>query len=160
MKEPPINEQLLFRPARPQDGAAIRELVFSILKERGLPTDAHTDADLDDVYEYYFAAGGDFRVLTTEAGAIVGSIGLKPVDKRTVELRKMYLRSAHRGQHHGKRMLEWAITRSRELGFKRITLETAAVLKEAIALYTSHGFRAYDSEKCSSRCDQTYELEL
>jgi GNAT superfamily N-acetyltransferase len=160
MKEPPGNQQLLFRPARPQDGPAIRELVFSILRERGLPTDAHTDADLDDVWGFYFAAGGDFRVLATEAGEIVGSIGLKPVDKRTIELRKMYLRPVHRGHHHGKRMLEWAITRSRELGFKRITLETAAVLKEAISLYTSHGFKAYDGEKCSSRCDQTYELEL
>ncbi|HEY5551427.1 MAG TPA: GNAT family N-acetyltransferase [Opitutaceae bacterium] len=160
MKEPSRSEQLLFRPARPEDGPAIRELVFSILKERRLPTDAHTDADLDDIYGHYFAAGGDFRVLTTEAGEIVGSIGLKPVDKRTIELRKMYLRATHRGQQHGKRMLAWAITRSRELGFKRITLETATVLKEAIALYSSHGFRPYDGEKCSSRCDQTYELEL
>ena len=160
MSEPSRNIQLLFRPARPEDGTAIRELVFSILRARGLPTDAHTDADLDDVYGFYFAAGGDFRVLATEAGEIVGSIGLKPVDKRTIELRKMYLRPEHRGQQHGKRMLEWAITRSRELGFKRITLETAAVLKEAISLYTSHGFRPYDGEKCSSRCDQTYELEL
>ena len=160
MRNPSRVEQLLFRPARPEDGPAIRELVFSILRERGLPTDAHTDDDLDDIYGHYFAVGGDFRVLATEAGEIVGSIGLKPVEKRTVELRKMYLRPAHRGHHHGRRMLEWAITRSRELGFKRMTLETAAVLKEAISLYTSHGFKPYDGEKCSSRCDQTYELEL
>jgi GNAT superfamily N-acetyltransferase len=160
MRKPSRVEQLLFRPARAGDEPAIRELVFSSLKERGLPTDAHTDADLDDVYEFYVAGGGDFRILATEAGAIVGSIGLKPVDKRTIELRKMYLHPAHRGHHHGKRMLEWAITRSRELGFKRITLETAAVLKEAISLYTSHGFKPYDGEKCSSRCDQTYELDL
>lgn len=160
MSEPSRDTQLLFRRATPDDGPAVRELVFSILKERGLPTDAHTDADLGDIYGHYFAAGGDFRVLTTEAGEIVGSIGLKPVDKRTIELRKMYLRPEYRGHHHGKRMLEWAITRSRELGHKRITLETAAVLKEAIALYTSHGFRPYDGEKCASRCDQTYELEL
>jgi putative acetyltransferase len=160
MDEPSRSEQLLFRRADPDDGPAVRELVFSILEERGLPTDAHTDADLEDLYSHYLAAGGDFRVLTTEAGEIVGSIGLKPVDKRTIELRKMYLRPEHRGRRHGRRMLEWAITRSRELGYKRITLETAAVLKEAIALYTSHGFKPYDGEKCSSRCDQTYELEL
>jgi len=160
MKDASKNAQLLFRRANPDDGPAVRDLVFSILRERGLSTDAHTDADLEDLYGHYFATGGDFRVLTTEAGEIVGSIGLKPVDKRTIELRKMYLRPEHRGHHHGKRMLEWAITRSRELGYKRITLETAAVLKEAISLYTSHGFKPYDGEKCSSRCDQTYELEL
>jgi putative acetyltransferase len=151
---------LLFRPARPEDGPSIRDLVFSILKHYGLPTDAHTDADLDDLYGHSFSTGGDFRVLTTEQGEVVGTIGLKPIDKQAIELRKMYLHIDHRGHHHGKRMLEWAITRSRELGFKRIALETAAVLKEAISLYTSHGFRPYEACQRSPRCDQTYELEL
>lgn len=160
MGEPSKIQQLLFRRADPDDGPAVRDLVFSILRERGLSTDAHTDADLEDLYGHYFATGGDFRVLTTEAGEIVGSIGLKPFDRRTIELRKMYLQPEHRGQHHGKRMLEWAITRSRELGYRRITLETAAALKEATALYTSHGFKACDGVKRPSRCDQAYELEL
>ena len=160
MPSPSQTKDMLFRRATLDDGPAVRELVLSILRERGLPTDAHTDADLYDIYGHYFATGGDFRVLTTQSGEIVGSVGLKPVDKRTVELRKMYLRPEHRGHHHGLRMLEWAITRSRELGFKRITLETAAVLKEAISLYTSHGFKPYDTCERSPRCDQTYELEL
>jgi GNAT superfamily N-acetyltransferase len=160
MGNPAKSVSLLFRRADPDDGPAVRDLVFSILRERGLATDAHTDADLEDLYGHYFATGGDFRVLTTEAGEIVGSIGLKPVDKRTIELRKMYLRPEHRGHHHGRRMLDWAVTRSRELGYKRITLETAAVLKEAISLYTSHGFKPYEACERSPRCDQSYELEL
>lgn len=160
MRGPTRNEQLLFRPASPEDGPAIRELVSSILRDNDLPTDAHTDADLADLYGHYFSVGGDFRVLTTPAGEIVGSVGLKPVDKRTIELRKMYLRAAYRGQHHGKRMLEWALTRARELGYKRMTLETAVVLKEAIALYTSHGFQPFEAGARSPRCDQTYELNL
>ena len=160
MKGPARSSELLFRRARPEEGPAIRELVFSILRDNNLPTDSHTDADLDDIYGHYFAAGGSFRVLTTMDGTIVGSVGLKPIDKQTVELRKMYLQPAYRGQRHGKRMLDWALTRARELGFKRITLETASVLKEAIALYKSHGFRVSDDEKSATRCDLTMEIDL
>ena len=160
MKGPARSSSLLFRRTRPDEGPAIRELVFSILRDNNLPTDAHTDSDLDDIYGHYFATGGSFRVLTTMDGTIVGSVGLKPVDKRTVELRKMYLLAEYRGQHHGKRMLEWALTRARELGFKRMILETAAVLKEAISLYASHGFRVYAGKKNASRCDVTMEIDL
>ena len=160
MKGPARSQALLFRRARPEDGPAIRKLVFSILAERGLPTDAHTDADLDDIHSFYLAGGGDFRVLTTAEGVVVGSVGLKPVDTRSVELRKMYLHADHRGHHHGKRMLEWALTRARELGFRRVTLGTAAVLKEAISLYMSQGFRPFAGEKCAARCDIMLELDL
>ena len=103
MKKPAETTALLFRRAQPEDGPAVRELIFSILRDNDLPTDAHTDADLDDIHAYYLATGGDFRVLTTPDGTVVGSVGLKPVDRRTIELRKMYLLAAYRGQHHGRR---------------------------------------------------------
>ena len=160
MSESSKETELLFRPAKPEDGPAIRELVFSILGHYGLPTDAHTDADLDDLYGHYFSTGGDFRVLSTESGEIVGTVGLKAIGGGTVELRKMYLHDAHRGRRHGKRMLEWALNRARELGYKRMILETAAVLTEAIALYTSHGFKRFEAKQCSPRCDATYEIDL
>lgn len=160
MNESVEKTSLLFRPARPENRPAIRGLVFSILKDYGLPTDAHTDADLDDLRGHYFSAGGDFRVLTAAGGEIVGTVGLKAIDARTVELRKMYLRAEHRGVRHGKRMLEWALTRARELGYKRMILETAVVLKQAIALYTAHGFKPFQAAQRSPRCDATFELEL
>ncbi len=46
------------------------------------------------------------------------------------------------------------------MGFKTMTLETATVLKEAIALYRSYGFKPYESTHLCWRCDQAYALEL
>ena len=135
--------------------------MFTVLGEYGLqPDPASTDADLDDIEGSYFARGGTFSVLEDEDGSVVGACGLCPVQGRTCELRKMYLRRTHRGRGLGKLLLEDALASARELGFTCVTLETASVLKEAIALYKRYGFVPCPSDHLAARCDQAYILEL
>jgi putative acetyltransferase len=149
------------RPADNKDCDNIAGLVYSILKEYDLkPDPACTDADIKDIESSYFDRGGTFFVLEAEDGSIIGAYGLYPIDEQTCELRKMYLHKAHRGKGLGKLLLEDALSRARQLGFERMILETASVLKEAIALYKSYGFVEYNPQHMSSRCDQAYVLEL
>ncbi len=149
------------RLANNKDCEKIASLVYSILEEYNLkPDPACTDADLKDIEQSYFEKGGTFYVLEERDGSIVGAYGLYPVESRTCELRKMYLHRSYRGKGLGKFLMESALSEARRLGFKRMTLETASVLKEAIALYKSYGFVEYQADHLSSRCDQAYELEL
>lgn len=149
------------RRATPADAAACLDLVVRTLREFSLQPDPHgTDADLADFEANYFARGGDFAVLVDDSGAIVGTCGLFPVEPGVVELRKMYLAPALRGQGQGRRLLDWALTRARELGFRRMTLETATALKDAIALYERHGFTRTCSGVHSCRCDLAYTRDL
>ena len=99
-------------------------------------------------------------MLEAKDGSIIGAYGLYPIDKKTCELRKMYLHKAYRGKGLGKVLLEDALSRARQLGFERMILETASVLREAISLYKSYGFVEYCPQHMSSRCDQAYQLEL
>ena len=138
----------------------MERLVFGTLREFGLLPDAHTDADLVDIEAAYLRDGGMFDVLVSDAGEIVGTIGLCRVSPSTCELRKMYLDEAVRGQGHGRRLLEHALARARELGFTRVTLETANVLQAAISLYERRGFKPYIADHKSPRCDRTYYLDL
>ena len=149
------------RPANNNDCDDIAGLVYGILGEYDLkPDPACTDADIKDIEYSYFGRGGTFFVLETEDGSIIGAYGLYLVDKQTCELRKMYLHKAHRGKGLGKLLLEDALSKARQLGFERMILETASVLKEAIVLYKSYGFIEYNPQHMSSRCDQAYLLEL
>jgi len=151
----------VLRRATNQDREKITGLVFEILREYGLSPDlCSTDADLADVESHYHARGGIFEVLETADGAVVGSVGLYPIDRSTCELRKMYLHSSFRGKGLGRVLLEHALKRAKELGFSRVTLETASVLKEAIALYQSYGFRPYAPHHLAGRCDQAHYLDL
>jgi putative acetyltransferase len=149
------------RPAKNNDCEHIADLVYGVLRDYGLkPDPASTDADIQDIESSYFRRGGTFVVLEVEDGSIIGTYGLYPLEKHTCELRKMYLHKAYRGKGLGKLLLDDALTQARQLGFRRMTLETASVLKEAIALYKSYGFVEYNPEHLSSRCDQAYILEL
>jgi len=149
------------RPATNADGGQVRDLVFTVLGEYGLqPDPGCTDADLDNIEQSYLKRGGVFYVLEESNGAIVGSYGLYPMEAGVCELRKMYLHRACRGRGFGRRLLEDALAHARRLGFRRVTLETASVLKEAIRLYERHGFKPYKAEHLSRRCDQAYALDL
>jgi putative acetyltransferase len=155
----PVQPRL--RPATSADGPAVRELVFGVLREYGLkPDPADTDADLNDIEASYTARGGDFHVLETPDGRIVGTVGLYPQGPGVCELRKMYLARDVRGRGHGRRLLDHALASARARGFRRMVLETASVLKEAVALYRRYGFHPYQAEHVASRCDQTYALDL
>jgi putative acetyltransferase len=157
----PANVDPILRPATNADAAAVRELVFGVLREFGLkPSPGDTDADLDDLEAAYHRRGGRFDVLVTPDGAVIGSVGLYPVDPTTVELRKMYLQVSARGRGLGRRLLDHALAEARRMGFARMTLETASVLTDAVALYERYGFRPYAAAHRSSRCDASYALPL
>ena len=149
------------RPAGNQDRPAIERLVFGTLREFNLaPDPADTDADLRDIEAAYQRRGGCFDVLISDDSEIVGTIGLYPISKTTCELRKMYLAKSIRGHGNGRRLLHHALGRARELGFTRVVLETANVLKAAVALYERYGFKEYMADHKSCRCDRTYYLDL
>ncbi len=155
-----IAEDLIFRSAVNADRDAVRELIFGVLREYGLVPDPEgIDSDLDDIEASYISSGGLFNVLEDGTGNVVGTVGLFPVDEKTVELRKMYLDQRMRGRGLGKATLQRAVGRAAELGFEQIILETASVLKEAIGLYSSFGFKECEGAH-ADRCDRAFYLEL
>jgi putative acetyltransferase len=152
---------LHFRDAAPGDEPAVRAVVYSTLREYGLAPDPATiDADLEDIARSYLDRGGAFRVLVSPAGEIVGCGGLYPLDDEEAEIRKMYLRPEARGQGLGRVLFRDLLQHARERRFERVVLETASVLKEAIALYRSHGFVPVRRAHMARRCDQAYVLDL
>ncbi len=149
------------RAATNADSEQILDLVFGALTEYGLKPDPDgIDTDLKDIEQSYFSRGGGFSVLENPDGRIIATCALYPVDEATCELRKMYIRPEHRGRGYGKRLLEAALSQARQMGFGTMTLETATVLKEAVGLYKSYGFKPYESTHLCWRCDQAYTLEL
>jgi putative acetyltransferase len=153
--------EIIFRSANNGDREAIKKIVYGVLEEYGLvPEPGGTDTDLEDIDKNYLRRGGVFDVLEDTRGNIMGTVGLYPMDAKTVELRKMYFLPALRGQGWGKKTMHRMIERARQLGFKRIILETHSSLKEAVGLYKSFGFTESCEGKHSARCDQTFSLEL
>ena len=152
--------EIIIRSASNADCGRVQNLVFGVLREYGLEPDLQgTDRDIADIEAHYIARGGIFELLENEDGELLGTVGLYPMSAETVELRKMYFSKELRGKGFGKKMLQRMIERARQLGFKKIYLETATVLREAVGLYEKFGFVPTD-EKHTPRCDAAYVLDL
>lgn len=149
------------RAATSRDAGEVREVVQRVLGEYGMSFDPQgADADLQDLDASYAARGGLFEVAVAADGKIAGCCGIYPIDGKTCELRKMYLLKDTRGQGLGGRLLRRALAFARGRGFRRVELETASVLKEAIALYAGAGFQPIRRSHLAARCDQAFALDL
>ena len=152
---------LTIRPATNDDCERVSELVSEVLAEFGLQADPDTtDADLKDIEANYLQRGGLFEIIEDRKSNLLGSFGIYPIDKTTCELRKMYFVPSVRGLGLGKQILQRAIARARELGFKQIVLETSSKLIAANRLYAKFGFEPAESDHLASRADQFYKLDL
>jgi molybdate transport system substrate-binding protein len=149
------------RPATAADLPPVRDVVHRVLAEYKLEVDpGGTDSDLGDLDASYFSRGGHFDVVVSEEGHIAGCCGVYRMDDTTCELRKMYLRRDARRHGVGGRLLRRALAFAKGRGYQRMELETASVLKKAIALYTGAGFRPIERKHLADRCDQAFALDL
>jgi len=152
---------LIIRAASNDDCERVTKLVFEVLAEFGLEGEPETtDADLKDIEANYRQRGGLFEVIEDGNGNLLGSFGLYPINKTICELRKMYFIPSARGFGLGKYVLELAIAKAKESGFKQIVLETSSKLIAANGLYAKFGFKPGTSDHLATRADQVYKLDL
>jgi GNAT superfamily N-acetyltransferase len=86
---------------------------------------------------------GAFFVATVD-GEPIGCGGLRRHDDGVVEVKRMFVRSAHRRRGHARALLRALEDRARASGYDRVVLETGLAQPEAIALYTSEGYVPID----------------
>jgi GNAT superfamily N-acetyltransferase len=69
---------------------------------------------------------------------------LRRHDDGVVEIKRMFVRSAHRRRGHARSLLRALEDRARASGYRRVILETGLAQPEAIALYASEGYQPID----------------
>ena len=115
---------------------------------------------LDYPEEKILTPGGHI-VMARYRGEIVGTCALVKMDSQTYELAKMAVAEKARGKNIGRLLGEAVINKARELGAKKIYLESNTVLAPAINLYRKLGFRkVVGSHSPYARCNIQMELSL
>ena len=82
---------------------------------------------------------GEYRLFLADDDA--GCVALRMLDADTAEMKRLYVRAAHRGRGLGRALAEAAIGAARAAGCTRIVLDTLPNMREAQMLYQDLGFR-------------------
>ena len=153
---------LSLRAAVDADAESILELIFKVLVEFNLELEPKgIDADLHAIESNYQKNGGILWVIESNHGEIVATSAVAMlIPGKHVELRKMYIHANFRKLGLGRLLMELTLAWCKQQKLRKISLETASVLKSAIELYQQFGFIEIPLKNNAVRCDRHFEMLL
>ena len=77
-------------------------------------------------------------------GEAAGCIGLKNIDKKNCEMKRLYVRPQFRENNIGKLLIQKIISDAKEIGYSYMLLDTLPFLEKAVHLYEKFGFYTID----------------
>ena len=132
------------RTIRHSDNSDLARIVRNTLAEFGAnrPGTVYFDPTTDHLFEL-FQAPRSIYFVAFQNDELVGGAGIFPtadLPEDTCELVKMYLVPQVRGQGIGRLLIEKCLEFAKEVGYRRVYLETLPELKKAIHVYEKFNF--------------------
>jgi GNAT superfamily N-acetyltransferase len=129
---------IVVREFIPGDEAAFRDINLEWI-ERFFVVEDKDRETLNNPKKYFLDPGGAI-FMAMDGDEPVGAVALIVMGGGSVELSKMGVRPATQGKGAGRRLIAAAVNRAREMGMKRVYIETNSILAPAIKLYHEAGF--------------------
>ena len=108
-----------------------------------------------------YAAPRGCILLAEEEGRAVGCVALRPLGINICEMKRLFVVPAYRGQGAGRLLACAVIDRAREMGYRKMRLDTVATMKAARTLYFSLQFRNIEAYRYNPVEGSSYmELDL
>ena len=151
-------EILTFKPDMQQAVGIFFEKCFAAVGIPYSPKDRH--ADIADVERHYMQDGCFWCLFENEI--LIGTVAVRIIDveKKIVELKRMFVLPEYQGQGYGKLLLKHVIDCAREQRFSKICLDTRKQFSAAHHLYRSAGFVETDKYNDNEKAELYFELDL
>lgn len=125
------------------------EVVRALFKEYALSLGI--DLDFQDFDRELAGLPGGYAppagrlILARQEEQVLGFVGLRKFSGKICEMKRLYVRPGFRGKGIGRGLARAVIAEAREIGYRRMRLDTLPWMDGAIALYRSLGFKEIES---------------
>ncbi len=131
----------LVEVTKPQDIQTVRELFDEYAVAIGIDlTFQNFKQELIHIADIYMPPEGAL-FLAKHDGMQAGCVGLRKIDSRRCEMKRLYVRQRFRGKGIGNALCREIILKGRQLGYKEMLLDTLSTMVEAQTLYRAYGFK-------------------
>ena len=122
--------------------AAIRELFLEYANSLGFSLCFQSfDQELASLPGDYAPPEGRL-MLAISSGQPAGCVALHKLEPEICEMKRLYVRPQYRGKSLGRELTEKIIAAAREIGYKKLRLDTVEPkMQAAVAMYRQFGFR-------------------
>jgi len=139
-----LSAAITIRSIQPADNVDLAVVVRNSLAEFGANKTGtvYFDPTTDALFEL-FQTPGSLYLVAEEKGQLLGGAGIFPsagLPEGVCELVKMYLHKAARGKGLGRLLINQCLEKAKELGYKKVYLETMPELGKAVSVYEKFGF--------------------
>ena len=128
------------RPAEAGDIPEVRAMLKEYLDWIGLDLAFQDiDAELNGLPGDYAPPLGALLV-ASDGTVLVGMIGLRPIDDRICEMKRLFVRPDARGRGLARQLIDSILAEARRLKYHEIRLDTLPMMGDAQNLYVAMGF--------------------
>lgn len=151
-------EVLVEQAASPAQWSEAAALIRAYLDELPFEIDFQDlDRELAELpVEYGPPSGAGLLARAADGGGALGFVGVRRFAEGDAELKRMFVDPAARGERAGRALAVAAVHAARQLGYRRLLLDTVATMTAAIATYESLGFVAIDAYRHNPLPDARY----
>ena len=97
------------------------------------------EEELNSLPRQYGAPSGAL-LLAYDGKEAVGCVAIRALEGEVAELKRMFVRPEYRGQQIGRLLLEGILLAAKDLGYRKVRLDSLLSLERALSLYRSYGF--------------------
>lgn len=120
--------------------ARIRELFEEYWNSFGFtPCFQHFDRELAGLPGAYSRPAGRLGLALVD-GEAAGCIALRPIDEKSCEMKRLYVRPEFRGSGLGAELVQWLVAEARSIGYTTLFADTMPVMTRALEMYRKMGF--------------------
>jgi putative acetyltransferase len=140
---------MTIRPAQlPDETPAVRELFLEYAAGLGFSLCFQNfDAEVAGLPGAYALPAGRLLV-AEEAGELAGCVALRSHQPGVCELKRLYVRPAHRGKGLGRELLGRLLAEAVAAGYREAVFDTLDTMTAALALYRSFAFEPIEPYGC------------